>query len=104
MVSAGLVAHFAYYWSYSLRKCFAAYTLTILHLSFDFTFRSRKLLPEIQPSADFMAVQVSLTSKVIVFIFKCPKCGLVRVTSSDVMMADVSQQHGSVMVIMTVGI
>lgn len=31
-------------------------------------------------------------------------CGLVQVTNSDVMMADVSQQHGSVMVIMTVGI
>lgn len=83
---------------------FCSLYITILYLSFDFTFHSRKLLPEIQPSADFMAVHVSLTSKVIVFIFKCPKCGLVRVTSSDVMMADVSQQHGSVMVIMTVGI
>lgn len=38
------------------------------------------------------------------FIFKCLKRGLVQVTDSDVMMADVSQQRGSVMVIMTVGI
>lgn len=38
------------------------------------------------------------------FIFKYPKCELVQATSSDVMMEDVSQQHGSVMVIMTVGI
>lgn len=106
LLSAGLVAHFAHHWSctFSLRKCFASFTVTILLLSFNFTFRCHKLALEVQSSVHFTAVQVSLTNTVIVFIFKCPKCGLVRATSSDVMMVDVSQQRGSVMVIMTVGI